>query len=151
MIDYIKIVEKHKKDWLMSPAGCRGQCVDDGKTLAMLSWGGVGRGGGGLSSPQRWGTLPASPSPWPPAPAPPAPRTHTRSELKQKIFLVSIKYFFVKYTLKGHLCLWEEMFFRRYLGNKYSRLYLDKEESVFSSVWGKSICADVCDDKHLSS
>ena len=43
------------------------------------------------------------------------------------------------------------MFLRRYLGNKYSRLYLDKEESVFSSVWGKSICADVCDDKHLSS
>ena len=44
MIDYIKIVEKHKKDWLMTPAGCRGQCVDDGKTLAMLSWGGAGRG-----------------------------------------------------------------------------------------------------------
>lgn len=36
----------------MSPAGCRGECVDDGKTLAMLSWGGAGRGRGHSVSSQ---------------------------------------------------------------------------------------------------
>ena len=35
----------------MSPAGCRGECVDDGKTLAMLSWGGAGRGRGRAQEP----------------------------------------------------------------------------------------------------
>ena len=37
----------------MSPAGCRGQCVDDGKTLAMLSWGGAGAGQGAGSVAHR--------------------------------------------------------------------------------------------------